>query len=76
MDASTENAGWRARQQAHDRQRGDTLAAAGLAGDPKNFALFQTERYILDRRHFIATRTERRGEIANVQQAHGLTVNN
>ncbi len=41
----------RARQQAHDRQRGHGLAAAGLADDPEHLAPAQRERQAPDRVH-------------------------
>ena len=42
-DLAGRDAGWRLRQQAHDGERGDALAAAGFADDAEDFAFVERE---------------------------------
>src|SRR6185437_6348577 len=57
-------------QQAHDREGGHALAAAGLADDAQNLAFVHGEGDVLDRGDLAAPGAEGGGEAADFQQAH------
>src|SRR5258708_17596053 len=62
------NASGRLRHQAHDRQRGDTLAAAGLADDAERLAAGEIEADAVDGAEFAGAAAEIGAEIAHAEQ--------
>ena len=60
----------RLRQQAHDGEGGDALAAAGFADDAEDFALVEAEADVFDGGDFAARGLEGGGEVADFKQAH------
>ena len=59
-----------ARQQTHDRQSGDALAAAGLPHDAQHFPFGQIEADVFHRRDLAPAGAEHGREIAHFKQAH------
>src|SRR5439155_16742241 len=59
-----------ARVQAHDRQAGDALAAAGLADDAERLALLDLEADAVDRLDDAVVGAEIRAEIVDLEQGH------
>ena len=69
-DFAGRDAGRRLRQQAHDGERGDALAAAGFADDAQDFAFVERERDVLHRGDLAARGGERGGEVGYGEQGH------
>src|SRR5262245_33660097 len=62
------DAAGRLRDQAHDAQRGDGLAAARLADERDRLAFLHVPGHAIHRAHDAAARLEVRLEIANVEK--------
>ena len=67
LDAARHDLPRRLRDQAHERQGGDGLAAAGLADDCQGFTSFDTERNVLHRLNQPAAGVEDRGEAGDFE---------
>ena len=61
----------RLRDQAHDRERGHRLAAAGLADDPERLALLDREADAVDGAHDALAGEEVGAEVVDFEQGHG-----
>ena len=59
----------RLRHQAHDRERGDALAAARFADDAERAAALEREVDAVDRAHLAALRGEVRAQAAHLKQS-------
>src|SRR5205814_4858791 len=60
----------RDRYQAHDRERGDRLAAARLADDAERLPALERERDAVDCVHLALARPEEGAEVVDLEQAH------
>ena len=58
----------RHRDEAHERESGHGLAAAGLADDPERFARRDLERHTVDRTDDAVARKELRVEVSDLQK--------
>ena len=69
-DGAGDDLGRWLRDQAHDRERGDRLAAAGLADDPERLALLDREADPVDGTDDALAGEEVRAEIVDFEQGH------